>query len=213
MAYVEPFLRLVLLGTIYNDEQFSYSLSLISAEGPSGAPPSEVPEAIVTAAQEYHQSPGLIGAGAVLRFVKLNEIGTNGRYTQQQTVLHEYEEAVNGAGGVGVPPQIAYCVSLRTAMSRGRAHAGRFYLPMPSERPSVNATFSNAELQTFVGPTQEFLNAVNAAVPGYRVGVTSNLGAGAQQPVTHARFGRVLDTIRSRRRSFDEGYFDMDPLD
>jgi hypothetical protein len=51
-----------------------------------------------------------------------------------------------------------------------------------------------------------WLKAINAALGAWQIGVVSNLGVGAQELVTNARFGRVLDTIRSRRDKFTEDY-------
>lgn len=213
MAYPLEFLRLVAIGTIYASETFSFSMSLIHAGGPTPSAPDEVPEEIVDAFAEYFATTGLISSQARLTTLKLNLIGTNGRYVGDETVLYDYDPYVAGQVGQFVAPQVAYAVTLRTAKARGRAHAGRFYLPMPALNLDATGQISDLELQPVVVPTRDLVESINAALVPWRVGVTSNLGAGAQEPVTHLAFGRVLDTIRSRRTSIAEDYYEDEPLD
>ena len=149
-----------------------------------------------------------ISGSAQLTTLKLNEIGPNGRYANDSTtVVHDY--GLPGIPGVGLakyPPQIALAVSLKTAASRGRAHAGRFYLPTPPAAMGTDGRVTPAaitDLNTHVG---NLLNSINTSVPGWRLGVTSDIGEGTQRVITGFTIGRTFDTIRSRRTSIPEGY-------
>ena len=214
MSYSKPFLRLVVIGTIYRAETFSYSMSLIEPGLPTSDAPEEVPAGIIAAVRKFHTTPALISKEARLTTIKLNMIGTDGRYMNDETVLYDFPEpsGVDGASESFVVPQVAFAVSLRTNRTRGRAHAGRFYVPLPNLVPGLNGQLPNTELVKINPAVTEFLNEINLAAPPWRVGVTSDLGVGAQNFVTNARLGRVLDTIRSRRTSLDEDYVDLDPL-
>ena len=219
MSYIKPFLRLVAIGSIYDVEQFSFSMSLI-ADTDNAGPPDEVPQGVIDAFQTFFTA-GLgnlapISEGAALQTLKLNEIGTDGRYTHQDTVYYDYPNAVRGTGSRHPAPQVALAVSLGTDIRRGRAARGRFYVPLPNAE--VEGTGGAVIAPGCLSPTNQgnyligahnLVQSINDAVDGYMVGVTSDLGLGTQQPVTHVRVGRVLDTIRSRRNDFDEAHMEQ----
>jgi hypothetical protein len=207
MTYAQPFLRLVVAGDLYGVEQFSFSMSLINDFGSAPDAPDEVPAGVISAVTDYFAGLPISGA-AVLRYIKLNLIGTNGRYvSESETVVHDFTVPYPKGSGAGSPaPQLALAVSLGTARARGRAHAGRFYLPTPSVSLGADGRIDAALTDGIAVETVEFFANLHAALPGWEVGVTSDLGTGAQFPVTHVRVGRVLDTIRSRRTSLDEDY-------
>jgi hypothetical protein len=207
MAYKRPFLRLVAIGKLYEVEDFTFSISLVQSPVGPGIPPVTVPIAVIDAFRTFWQAAP-ISHEASLHTVKLNEIGTDGKYTQPNTVFDDFAGNVGMAGAAPqqVAPQLAYAVSLETDVSRGRAHAGRFYLPTPSKLPQAGGQLSPGDVEQIRDITDPFLDALNSAVPGYRLGVVSNLGGGTERYVTHARYGRALDTIRSRRTKIPEGY-------
>lgn len=212
MVYSRPFLRLVAIGSLYtHQESFSFSMSLIS-EAVDPEIPDEVPPALVTAFEAWWQSPAMISNAAELEVLKLNHIGTNGRYTQPGTVLYEYPDGIKNTSTFYPPAQIAYAVSLRTAFTRGRAHAGRFYIPLPSVQPNSLGTLADPDVGKIANPTETLLRVIDNVLPDWGLGIVSNLGAGAQHKVTHARYGRVLDTIRSRRANLPENYIEGEPL-
>lgn len=206
MAYSEPFLRLVLSGRLGTTEQFSYGLNLIG-DGPI---PSVVPTGVIDACGEFHDS-GIIGSAAVLTTIKLNHIGTDGRYTQDETVLYDFPDP----GVVPSPTakqafQIATVISLRTTRQRGLATHGRFYIPAPSAGPqSPNQTMSGTDALAVVNQAQTFIEALNTAMDPWRVGLVSNTSfGGAQALVTKVLVGDTFDTMRSRRNQLVETYFD-----
>ena len=212
MAYSEKFLRLVLGGNLYAVDQWTLSMSLRAQFGSTPTAPESVPQGVIDAAANWFASPTMISHQARLNFLKLNEIGTDGKYTHSDTVVYDFEGEIPGASSNNFPPQIAYCVSLRTDFARGRAHAGRFYIPMPSTNPDATGKLSDFEVGKFANPTETFLRAIQTSLPGYELAIMSNIGAGTAHTVTHAAYGRVLDTIRSRRNKFTENYVEGQPL-
>lgn len=213
MVYPAPFLRLVASGTLYNTDIFSWSLSF-ARDFPDGGSlaPNEVPQGVIDAVSAFHNS-SVHAAQARLTMIKLNEIGTDGRYTNQgDTVLHEFETPIPGVSANTPPPQTSLAITLRTAKRRGRAHAGRFYTPLPGYS-LTGGMLSSANQQDAALAATTMLDAITAALPGsYRPFVMSDLGTGTMEPVTHVAVGRVLDTIRSRRNAFAEEYFEGSPL-
>lgn len=212
MAYADNFLRLVASGSLHNGaEQFSFSFAFVKRT-PASTPtvPDTVPAAVVTAFNAFWGTTGVVSNAAVLRLIKLNEIGTDGRYVGDDTVEYEYTGTPPaGPTNPEMPPQVSLAVSLRTDAARGRAHAGRFYIPSPgtSIQPSTG-TIGVAAQTTVANASKALLEACNGALVGWRVGVVSKIGAGAERPVTHIAVGAALDTIRSRRTDLNESYLE-----
>jgi len=207
MAYKQPFLRLVVSGTLYGVEGFSYGMSFINDNG-TGTPPSTVPAGVVSALATFHARSGFLSSAAKMNLVKLNLIGTDGKYvSQSDTVYYEWTSPIAGGFGSHPPPQIALAVSLRTGARRGLASRGRFYLPAPGM--TVDATtgqLSQANVETVVSHVNALITGLETALPGWDLGVVSNVRDGAQRAVEHVEVGRTLDTIRSRRASLPERY-------
>lgn len=204
MTYSAPHLRLVAIGKIYNDEAFSFGVSMIGPEA-TVAPPT-VPAAVYGALATFFASGSMISQYAKLTSVKLNLIGENGRYVNQDTVEYEYPTPIAGTGSSAVPAQIALAVSLVTPLKRGRASRGRFYLPMPAGPMQTSGQYGASWVADVVLAAHTFLQALNNALPGWQVGVVSDIGVGTEQPVINVRVGHVADTIRSRRTNIPELY-------
>jgi hypothetical protein len=113
-------------------------------------------------------------------------------------------------GGVSpkYPPQIA-CVVTTVAATRGPARFGRFYLPtgLPlgtDRRVSVVdvtavATAATAMMKA-ISDAIDFPLSLDGA-SGINV---SELGGGVNKEIDHLEVGRVLDTLRNRRKSMVE---------
>jgi hypothetical protein len=208
MAYQKPFMRLSLSGTLYDHEAWSTGFTLINPNDPVGATFSDVPQAIRDAAIILITNGG-IASIAKIDTIKFNLIGTDGKYVDKSNSnTFEVKPAGSGGGSVHPAPQLALAVSLRTGLSRGLAHAGRSYLPVPSNEPDGSGRLTAAAVVAYHGQMLDFVNSVNIGADGWRIGVVSNLRGGAQHLCTGIRIGRVLDTIRSRRTSMPEEYTD-----
>lgn len=213
--YPAPFLRLVVSGTLFTSETYSWGLSLVPTD-PEGQVTFErfsvVPQTVIDALATFHVAAGLSTA-AKMTMVKLNEIGTDGRYTHSgSTTFHEWTTPVSGTGTPTMPPQVSQVVTLRTARTRGLAHAGRFYLPKLTGAIQNDGRLAVGEGENQAEKVRTLIGVLNGVALGHRVGVASNQGDGAFEPVTHVEVGRVLDTMRSRRASLREDYETSDPI-
>lgn len=206
MAYPQNLFRLVMSGTHFETETFSYGLTF-AKEFSSEPAPATVPTGIVDAVVKFHTATFAgISARSVLDTIKFNEIGTDGRYASaSDTVMTEFEEGHPGAITPTMPPQVALAITLRTAKRRGRAHAGRFYIPWGGGSLTADGRLNTATQTNVAATVTTFLNELNTAAAGLgRLAVASNVGVGAIEYVTNCEVGAVLDTIRTRRKSLDE---------
>lgn len=166
------------------------------------------------AVQVFHtkMETGISGA-AKLSFVKANVIGIDGHYKEQTTLEVVYPNVAGNKQGNPMPNQCTMCVSTTTTFSRGPAHRGRFYLPLPVVQPDattglVPAAFANdladaawafiTELNDW--PTGAGINSPICVV------MSRKLNAPATRVITGVEVGRVVDTQRRRRRSLPELY-------
>ena len=149
-----------------------------------------------------------IGASAKLSFVKVNAISTAGTYLGSGTVQALYADVPGAWTGDPVHPnQIACAVSLTTGFSRGPAHRGRFYLPMPAIPVLPSGVMAAATAVLVSNATDRLLTAVNAVNSDYEMAIFSRKsGAPGNRRVTGNLVGEVLDTQRRRRRSLVENY-------
>jgi hypothetical protein len=206
MAYVHPFMRLTCSGALYENERFSVGFTLVNTQ--TGTPLAEdvVPAAVVTAVKNYFAA-SFISEHASLDVIKWNQIGLDGKYlSKTESCAAEVNPKVTGGGGEKPPAQIALAVSMRTAHARGLAHAGRFYVPVPSVPILATGLVQASDVIGVVTATTTLVNALNAATTAWRVGVVSNVRGGAENLVTHIAVGEALDTIRSRRKKMPENY-------
>lgn len=116
-----------------------------------------------------------------------------------------------GNASPALPWQCSLVVSLRTAKQRGRAHAGRVYLPpmCPTigEDGLLEASFAQLRATQFAALLTSLNDPAGLQTPteAAAVCVASKLD-GSLEDVTAVRVGRVMDTMRSRRRSLQETY-------
>lgn len=211
MAYLQNFLRLVAIGSLPGGEQWTWSLSYIGNFGPVEAP-TEVPAGVLSAIETFHGDLDVgLGTGVTLTAVKLNEIGTNGRYANaSETVEHVYDTPVQAANTVQLPPQAATAVSLLTNKKRGLAHRGRFYLPRLGYSTGNDGRMDVGRQTELATATVTMLQGIGTALgPAHVLGVVSDRRTGAQTAVTEIAVGRVIDTIRSRRKKLQEDYYTL----
>jgi len=196
-------------GKLPGSEQWSCGLRLINVGGGVANDDTGMLAAVSTAVEDYHtRALTSIGNNALLSFVKVNAIGTDGHYVANTTNEHIAPDATGGATAASpFPNQIALAVSLTTGFSRGPAHRGRFYLPLPYTSPGVDGTIPAGTAGGVHTSTTTFLAALNAVNAAWKVGVMSRKsGAPAARVVTGVEVGRVLDTQRRRRNKLVENY-------
>ena len=166
-------------------------------------------DAAAAAIEKFHgTSPSEISPRAKLTFTKLNAIGTDGKYLANTTLEHVHAN-VPGTGLDSRTPanQIAMVVSLTTGFSRGPAHRGRFYLPLPTMTVGGDGRVDTGETAVVKQAATTLLTDLNAIDAGFKVAVMSRkLGAAIGRNVTGIEVGRVLDTQRRRRNKLVEAY-------
>lgn len=222
MAHPHKFIKVVAEGTLFADERFAFGFHIVQG-------PTFEDERIPAVTQPYADQIGGIvktfftsaklgvTSMAKLDRVKVNRIGTDGHYAEQDTFEHVINPAVSGAGSVAVPAQNALAVSLvGTENPRALAGRGRFYLPPVVGMQALDGTgrLIPQRVVDVADAAKTLIDAINAAHQGLGVqyawvGNTSagkGSRAGRQQVVSEVRVGNVVDTVRSRRRSIGEVY-------
>jgi hypothetical protein len=157
----------------------------------------------------FHQDLNArISQAAKLQFVKVNAIGTDGKYREASTNQALYADLPGQMGGAQkYPNQIAWAISLTTGFGRGPAHRGRFYVPLPMPSLEADGRITDAEADAMHTTAQTLITNINAVNADYEVAVFSRkLGGATNRKVTGVAVGRVLDTQRRRRRSLAEDY-------
>jgi hypothetical protein len=141
-------------------------------------------------------------------------IGANGRFTDQNILVNDYDTP-NSAGGTNrYPPQVALALTL-TADNRGPARLGRVFLPSVStgfDGPTCEISSGGADdllaaFKTYVEALKDAMYPLAAS--GESLLNVSKIGTGTLQKVTSYRCGLVLDTIRTRRNKLVENYREL----
>ncbi len=164
--------------------------------------------AISAAISAFHvRAATRIDSRALLSFCKANMITVDGHYVLPTTNEHVFADLPGGVSSGVMPNQITLAVTTLTAVTRGPAHEGRFYLPLPSMGIGANGVIEVGDQTSVKGSCATLLTALNAVDSKYGVAVMSRKsGAPAQNMVTGFKVGAVLDTQRRRRRSLPEAY-------
>jgi hypothetical protein len=170
---------------------------------------------------------GLISSDAIVDELTCDKIGADGRYINP---VSHFVMAADFSGGpiVGgdsthhVPFQTAIALSLDTDVTRGYAHAGRMFLPVPTAPVSTSGLIQPTDQAAYLGRVQTAMGLASAA-PGllgvtFRAAIISGYpsvghgsdttSTGSVRIVTKLRVGRVLDTIRERRSQLLESYIE-----
>jgi hypothetical protein len=74
-----------------------------------------------------------------LRYVKATWIQANGKQRDQNTAIAESAAGVQGVSNYAAIWEQTYVLTFRTALKRGRAHAGRIYPPVAGHGPQLES--------------------------------------------------------------------------
>jgi hypothetical protein len=176
-----------------------------------GCTPADATAALVpvsAAIASYHaRATSHINARTLLSFVKVNAIDVDGHYQGAGTTEALYADLNGGGVDAGVPPnQVALAVTLLTGFSRGPAHMGRWYNPLPDTIVSADGTIPAAKALEVANSTKTLLTNVNAGGGPQMVVMSRKAGAAGHRAVTGIEVGVILDTQRRRRGALPEGY-------
>lgn len=212
MVYPAPFHRLVMIGDLYND-RWNTTLALVPTGGGGSLPAvsDELLDAVAAVCGDWFNNSltsetGIgISQQCTLTSIKLNRIGTDGKYVDAETKEHVYSTPVAGAVNINPAPQLTIALTLRGSNERARAGRGRMYFP-----PSISCAAAQNDGRITAGDALSYakggmflLGAIDDAYltegVGAVAGISSRQGTGAFQAVNHVSVGRVIDTMRSRR--------------
>jgi hypothetical protein len=196
-------------GKLPGGEEWSCGVRLAGTPASAVADAATLIDDCIGPVAALHSTAGLINNAAKLSYVKLNAIGTNGNYMVDTT--NETTFADISGGGTGTPRhpnQVALAVSLTTGFSRGRAHRGRFYLPLPQLVDlDANGLVPTSYADTAKTAANTFLGAINGMGASWDMAIFSRKDGGPlHRAVTGVEVGRVLDTQRRRRNRLVENY-------
>lgn len=201
MAPVRTLHRLVWGGRLFDTESWSCSLHF-DAQDEVTLPASVFATDLVA----WMTSAGArISGSAVLDFIKFNRIApATGRYFNQQSNTHDQLDMATGTVERG-EGQISVAVSTRTALARGRGHAGRFYPPTADLPIQIDGRITALLAQDMANAAAALISGLNdtTLAEGGQAVVFSKV-AQTVEPILSVRVGRVPDTIRSRRSSLVE---------
>lgn len=174
---------------------------------------------MVTDVRNWMRSPtSYHSVNVQCQWVKLNEIGPDGRYTDTgNTRVRNLVgttgtfAVINGVASTEVPSFQSVCVTTTTAKTRGRASKGRLFIPQCAP-PLVGGGFIDPTAQQAIATAAaSFFSALadeaGIDVSNLRPAVVSNIGdPGPQEDITGVKVGNVLDVIRRRKNNIIETY-------
>jgi hypothetical protein len=196
-------------GKLPGSESWSCGFRMWKQAGTTEAELTPLMATISVALQAYHTSTtAYISGAAKLSFLKVNYIGLTGQYVFQTTNEQVYQDIPGGGGATApYPNQVALAISLMTGYTRGPAHRGRFFMPLPMFALGTDGVISDSDRDYARGAAEAFRVAVNNNSTGHVMAVMSRKqGAANHRVVTGIQVGRVLDTQRRRRRSLVEDH-------
>ena len=216
MAYA-PHQRLTLVGTLGPAsapvENFSLRVCLSNANGIGRDAQDLFDDYVADTTAFWGRGTTGISQFAILREIKLAKIGEDGKYTSDPRIASVTVPGFATGSAPLHPYQVALAVSLGTNR-RGPRGKGRFYLPCPQVSMTADGLIPSAERDFIETSVAEWITDLNnhpsVDVTDAEVVVASSFGFNSK--VTSVRVGRVLDTVRSRRRNLDEAYGTATPV-
>lgn len=148
---------------------------------------------------------------ARLDYVKVNNIGADGKYVDPVTHIHTYSPGIPG-GSVATVPSILCCVlSWSTAHTRGPGARGRIYPPnfAAAQFTPGSSRILASDITALTLSGQDLLQAIvgggGASDLELMPVVASRVNA-TNTPITGVRVGNVWDVQRRRKDAVPEAY-------
>lgn len=174
---------------------------------------------MVTDIRTFMRDPATYhSANVQCQWVKLNEIGPDGRYADASNTRVRYLSGttgtfavINGTATTEVPAFQSVCVTTTTAAQRGRASKGRLFIPQCAP-PLIGGGFIDTTVrQAMANAAATFFTNLGDE-PGVDVSnlapyVVSGVGApGPVRKITGVKVGNVPDIISRRKNAITETY-------
>lgn len=159
---------------------------------------------VTTTGSEYLGMRG----DAYLDWLKVNNIGTDGKYldkTASHRVDYDSSAAAGPTANSACPPFVTICVSFLTALTRGRGHRGRIYLPFSVPMNAAGTVSSQAQAQCN-GTARALLSVLAAPLDAGKhvIPVIASRLNGATNPITAVSTGGEMDVQRRRKEQLTE---------
>lgn len=145
-----------------------------------------------------------IGPAATLLYLKVNNIGADGKYADKaNTNRHDFASVAGGASSTGTPAFIGLVGTWETANARGLAHRGRMYLPnyaLSCSGNEVSTTLRDSVRSDYVSLyavlCTHFDTGANEAI-----GIVASGKNGAFNQITGVSVDTVVDVQRRRKNA------------
>jgi hypothetical protein len=208
-TFTESHIKLTVSGDAWNATEF-WQFG-VNCRHLTGVPPTDAGlQALATAMMAPTSS--FLGSAASLmsssaRFigVKAALVGTDGKYPATSVPGWNYlGTPLPGVSTVAAVPQATLAVTLLTNIPRGRGSRGRFFMPPVGVAVGTDGRVTIAQADALETAAKTWLNAIVADPNVTDILVMSGLGTGTSGVVNSIGCGRVVDTMRSRRRSLVE---------
>lgn len=196
-------------GKLPGNESWSCGLRFAGPDASAVADAAAMLPACVTAVTAFHTSVNMqISERAKLSQVKLNAINADGHYVTQATNSTVVADTAGGGEQWPEHPnQVALAVSFTTGFSRGPAHRGRIYVPLPTQQIEDTGLIQGVAAIAVRTQTTALIAALNAVNANWKLAVFSRkAGAPSHRLITGCQIGKAMDTMRRRRRSLVENY-------
>ena len=212
MPYAAPHIHLTWGGTLYGVETWSNGLRISHPD--SGAGPlmlgwaqNYLDEAVAAISKWWTSGTLFANNRAFLTWVKMQPVGTDGKYLAGQDTNEQLLAAPGLPGGGGrTAPQLAVVHTLLTSRPRGLASHGRIYVPAGVTGQDDGLLFATDCMNMAKATATLIKDLASMDNPGIGTNVQVMSQRGISATVERVGVGRVIDTQRRRRRNLPEEY-------
>lgn len=172
---VLPHLRLSWGGTLGDAAQDIWSNALNWRIGGGSSASAEELEAIAVAVAPFLKTfvtgmPFDVSPAVAIRWVKAVWVLNTGKQRDQNTAIYDLPQIGRGIGSAKIWEQ-TYALTLRTALKRGRGHAGRIFPPISGPQPTGQSPYAALEFAsdaaaTYAAGIKATRDAINGILQG-----------------------------------------------
>lgn len=178
-------------------------------DGPLSDPAAYMASIATPLSNWYTSSYAQISSWCSLDWLKVNNIGSDGKYSDESTTnVHDYTSPPRGDEDPHGPGFTCCALSWTTAIVRGPACRGRIYPPNNCWASTGGIRVDGTYQGLLVTGAQHLLTLLAAGVSGSDVAlpVVASSKNAAIQGITGVRVGNVIDVQRRRKNAVTEEY-------
>lgn len=157
----------------------------------------------------FHDASNLMSTFSTLEFVKVNNIGADGKYQDPSHAnTHDYTPGIVGGKDPIHPDIISCCWSWRTARTRGPGSKGRIYPPNMTLGTASNMDLSSGQRDQHLAAAQRLLHIfqIGDGDTAAMLPVVASKVDASNTPITTIAVGSILDVQRRRKSAEVEIY-------